>query len=75
MPAPVSQCLLTILTLRGYEVAVTTNGDMLHVTCPDLPQLSVSDATDATLDGALALADAAIQAIQAGEFARSEEPR
>ena len=72
MPAPVSQCLLTILTLRGYEVAVTTNGDLLHVTCPDLPQLSVSDAT---LDGALALADAAIQAVQAGEFARSEEPR
>ena len=72
MPAPVSQCLLTILTLRGYEVAVTTNGDTLHVTCPDLPQLFVSDAT---LDGALALADAAIQAVQAGEFARSEEPR
>ena len=51
--------------VRGYEVAVRTNGDTVHITCPELPQLSVSDAT---LDGALALAEEAIAAIQAGRY-------
>src|SRR3954467_6580318 len=60
MPEPVSQCLLMVLALRGYEVAVTTNGDTVRVTCPELPQLSVSDAS---LDSALALAEDAIAAI------------
>ena len=63
MAEPVSQCLLMVLTLRGYEVAVTTNGDTVRVTCPELPQLSVSDAS---LDSALALAEDAIAAILAG---------
>jgi len=55
--------LLMVLTLRGYEVAITTNGDTVRVTCPELPQLSVSDAS---LDSALALAEDAIAAIRAG---------
>ena len=69
MIEPVSECLLMVLMVRGYEVASKTNGDTVHITCPELPQLSVSDST---LDGALALAEFAIDAIQAGEFARSK---
>src|SRR5215212_8982283 len=34
------------LTVRGYEVIVRTTVDgTLHITCPDLPQLSVSSPT------------------------------
>ena len=58
-----------VLMARGYEVAIRTNGDTVHVTCPELPQLSVSDAT---LEGALALAEHAIDAVLAGEIARSK---
>jgi len=61
-----------VLMVRGYEVAIRTNSDTVHITCPELPQLSVSDST---LAGALALAEDAIQAIQAGEFAKQEEAR
>jgi len=59
MTQPVSACRLMVLIVRGYEVAIRTNGDTVHVTCPELPQLSVSDAT---LEGALALAEHAIDA-------------
>jgi hypothetical protein len=69
MTEPISECLLMVLMVRGYEVAIRTNGDTVHITCPELPQLSVSDGT---LDGALALAEVAIDAIQAGEFAKGK---
>ena len=59
MTQPVSACRLMVVIVRGYEVAIRTNGDTVHVTCPELPQLSVSDAT---LEGALALAEHAIDA-------------
>jgi hypothetical protein len=60
---PVSECLLMVLMIRGYEVAIRTNGDTVRITCPELPQLSVSDST---LDGALTLAEVAINAILTG---------
>jgi len=52
-----------VLMIRGYEVAIRTNGDTVRITCPELPQLSVSDST---LDGALTQAEDAINAILAG---------
>ena len=60
MVEPVSECLLMVLIIRGYEVAIRTNGDTVRITCPELPQLSVSDST---LDGALTLAEDAINVI------------
>ena len=60
MVEPVSECLLMVLMIRGYEVAIRTNGDTVRITCPELPQLSVSDST---LDGALTLAEDAINVI------------
>src|SRR5215217_8227966 len=56
------------LTVRGYEVIVRTAPDgTMHVTCPELPQVSVRDQT---LASALARAEDAIDAIWAGEFVR-----
>lgn len=56
------------VTVRGYEVIVCAAPDgTLQVTCPELPQV---DARDATLAGALARAEDAIDAIWAGEFER-----
>ena len=52
-----------VLMIRGYEVAIRTNGDTVRITCPELPQLSVSDST---LDGALTQAEDAINAILTG---------
>ncbi len=63
MVEPVSECLLMVLMIRGYEVAIRTNGDTVRITCPELSQLSVSDST---LDGALTLAEDAINAILTG---------
>ena len=60
MVEPVSECLLMVLMIRGYEVAIRTSGDTVRITCPELPQLSVSDST---LDGALTLAEDAINVI------------
>ena len=57
---PVSECLLMVLMIRSYEVAIRTNGDTVRITCPELPQLSVSDSM---LDGALTLAEDAINVI------------
>ena len=57
-------------TVRGYEViARTAPDDMLHVTCPELPQLNLRDKT---LTSALACAEDAIAAIWAGEFEKPE---
>ena len=52
-----------VLMIRGYEVAIRTNGDTVRITCPELPQLSVSDST---LDGALILAEDATNIILTG---------
>jgi len=60
------------VTVRGYEVVVRACGDTVRVTCPELPQLSVSDAT---LIGVLALAEDVIAAILAGEFERTDQTR
>ena len=57
------------LTLKGYDVTVRTDADVVYVTRPELPQLEVRDAT---LSGALYLAEDAIDAILAGEFAKPE---
>jgi len=45
------------------------NADVVYVTCLELPQL---DVRDATLSGALYLAEDAIDAILAGKFAKLE---
>ena len=56
------------LTVRGYEVIVRTAPDgTMHVTCPELPQVSVRGQT---LASALARAEDAIDAIWAGEFVK-----
>jgi predicted RNase H-like HicB family nuclease len=55
------------MTVRAYEVIVRTDPGVVHVTCPDLPQL---DVRDETLAGALARAEDAIDAIWAGEFVK-----
>ena len=52
-----------VLMIRGYEVAIRTNGDTVRITCPELSQLTASDST---LDGALTLAEDAINAILTG---------
>ena len=50
------------LTVRGYVVIVRTAPDgTLHVTCPDLPQLSVSSPT---VTEAISCTEDAITAIQ-----------
>ena len=56
------------VTVRGYEVIVRTAPDgTMHVTCPELPQVSVRDQT---LASALARAEDAIDAVWAGEFVK-----
>ena len=55
------------LTVRGYEVIVRTGPDgTLHVTCPDLPQLSVSSPS---VTDAIARTEDAINAIMTGRVA------
>ncbi len=62
--APLQPGLTATFTVKGYTVHVTPDSDGVHhVTCPDLPQLSVSDGS---VNGALALAEETIAAIQAG---------
>ena len=62
--APLQPGLTATFTVKGYTVHVTPDSDGVHhVTCPDLPQLSVSDSS---VNGALALAEETIAAIQAG---------
>jgi hypothetical protein len=52
------------LTVRGYEVIVRTGPDgTLHLTCPELPQLSVSSPT---VTEAISRTEDAINAILAG---------
>jgi hypothetical protein len=65
MPAsPLQPGLTATFTVKGYTVHVTPDSDGVHdVTCPDLPQLSVSDGS---LNGALALAEEKVGAILAG---------
>ena len=61
--APLQPGLTATFTVKGYTVPVTVDGNRVHhVTCPELPQLSVSDGS---LNGALALAQDAISAILA----------
>jgi len=56
------------LTVRGYEVIVRTAADgTLHITCPDLPQLSVSSPT---VTDATSRTEDAINAIMTGRVAR-----
>jgi hypothetical protein len=52
------------LTLRGYEMTVRAGPDDVRITCSELPQLGVRDAT---LSGALCLAEDAIDAILGGD--------
>jgi len=62
--APVQPGLTATYTLKGYTVHITPDSNGVHhVTCPDLPQLSVSDGS---LNGALAMAEVAIDAILTG---------
>ena len=62
--APLQPGLTATFTVKGYTVHVTPDSDGVHhVTCPDLPQLSVSDSS---VNGALALVEEIIAAIQAG---------
>ena len=65
MPAsPLQPGLTATFTVKGYTIHVTPDGDgVQHVTCPELPQLSVQDGS---LNGALARAEEAIAAILAG---------
>ena len=64
-PQPGSEMSVTV---RGFEVIVRTAADgTLHVTCPEVPQVSVRDQT---LASALARAEDAIAAIWAGEFVK-----
>ena len=66
---PLQPGLTATFTVKGYAVLVTVDSDGVHhVTCPDLPQLSVSDGS---LNGALALADDEIGAI----LARRDKPK
>src|SRR4051812_6133742 len=52
------------LTVRGYEVIVRTGPDgTVHLTCPELPQLSVSSPT---VTEAISRTEDAINAILAG---------
>ena len=62
--APLQPGLTATYTVKGYAVLVTMDSDGVHhVTCPDLPQLSVSYGS---LNGALTLTDDEIGAILAG---------
>ena len=62
--APLQPGVPATYSVKGYTVQVTVDGDGLHqVTCPDLPQLSVSDGS---LNGALTIAEDAIDTIQTG---------
>ena len=62
--APVQPGLTATYTVKGYTVHITPDSNGVHhVTCPDLPQLSVSDGS---LNGALAMAEVAIDAILTG---------
>ena len=62
--APLQPGLTATFTVKGYTVHVTPDSDGVHhVTCPDLPQLSVSDSS---VNGVLALVEETIAAIQAG---------
>jgi hypothetical protein len=62
--APRQPGLTTTFTLKGYSVEVTADSEGVHhVTCTDLPQLSVSDGSS---NGALALPEEEIGAILAG---------
>jgi hypothetical protein len=55
------------LSVRGYEVIVRTGPDgTLHLTCPELPQLSVSSPT---VTEAISRTEDAIDAILAGRVA------
>jgi hypothetical protein len=58
--APLQPGLTAPFTVKGHTVQVTADGNGVHhVTCPDLPQPSLSDGS---LNGALALAQDAIRA-------------
>jgi len=57
VPEPVTEHRMTV---RSYEVVVHTALNVVHITCPELPQL---DLRDATLAGALARAEDATGAI------------
>ena len=62
--APLQPGLTATFTLKGYTVHVTPDRNgVQHVSCPDLPQLSVQEGS---LNGALAHAEEAIAAILAG---------
>ena len=61
--APLQPGLTATYTVKGYAVLVTVDHDGVHhVTCPDLPQLSVSDGS---LNGVLTLTEDEIGAILA----------
>ena len=66
VPEPVTEHRMTV---RSYEVVVHTAPNVVHITCPDLPQL---DVRDATLAGALARTEDAVDAIWAGGFHKPE---
>ena len=51
------------LTLCGYQVYVSADAGTVHVTCPDLPRLSV---TERTIGRALVRAQEAIDRILLG---------
>jgi len=55
------------LTLCGYQVFVQAAADAFPVTCPELPQLSV---TGGPIGRALSLAEGVIDAIPIGRLAR-----
>jgi len=55
------------LTLCGYQVFVQAAADAFPVTCPELPQLSV---TSGPIGRALSLAEGVIDAIPIGRLAR-----
>ncbi len=62
--APLQPGLTATFTVKGYAVLVTVDSDGVHhVTCPDLPELSVSDGS---LNGVLTLTEDEIGAILAG---------
>jgi septum formation inhibitor-activating ATPase MinD len=56
------------LTLYGYQVLVRGAADAFHVTCPELPQVSVADRT---IGRALSRAEQAIGAFLMGWSIRS----
>ena len=61
--APVQPGLTVTYTVKGYTVHITPDSNGVHhVTCPDLPQLSVSYGS---LNGALTLTEDEIGAMLA----------